>query len=79
MCWMMDPQQVSRVDALQVKLPVLAAVGGDDTINRPDTVRQIAQRYGERAEFQDFNGIGHWLLDGPGWQDIARGGWSGDH
>ena len=76
---MMDPQQVSRVDALQVKLPVLAAVGGDDTINRPDTVRQIAQRYGERAEFQDFNGIGHWLLDGPGWQDIARGGWSGDH
>jgi len=72
MCWMMDPQQASRVDVSKMKLPVLAAVGGHDTINRPDTVRQIAQRYGGRAEFQSFDEVGHWLLDGPGWQDIAE-------
>jgi pimeloyl-ACP methyl ester carboxylesterase len=72
MCWMMDAQQASRVDAAKVKCPVLAIAGSHDPINTPDTVRQIARRYGDRAEFHCFEKVSHWLLDGPQWPDIAQ-------
>lgn len=72
MCWMMDPQQAARVDASRVRQPVLAVVGNHDTVNPPDTVRQIALRYGEQAEYRSFDNVGHWLLDGPDWRNIAE-------
>ncbi len=72
MCWMMDPQQASRVDAHKVKCPVLALAGSHDPINAPDTVRQIARRYGARADYYSFDKVSHWLLDGPQWQAIAQ-------
>lgn len=72
MCWMMDPQQSSRVDARKVIYPVLALAGSHDPINPPDTVRQIARRYGARADFYSFSEVSHWLLDGPQWRQIAE-------
>ncbi len=72
MCWMLDPKQASRVDARKVTCPVLAVAGSRDAINAPDTVRQIARRYGDRADFHSFNEVSHWLLDGPRWREIAE-------
>ncbi len=72
MCWMMDPQQASRVDARKVICPVLALAGSHDPINPPDTVRQIARRYGARADYYSFDKVSHWLLDGPNWRKIAE-------
>ena len=72
MCWMMDPQQASRVDASRVACPVLSIAGSHDTINAPDTVRQIARRYGAQSDYHCFDAVGHWLLDGPKWRDIAE-------
>ncbi len=72
MCWMMDPQQASRVDAGKVTCPVLAIAGSHDGINAPDTVRQVARRYGDRADFHSFDKVSHWLLDGPQWREIAE-------
>lgn len=72
MCWMLDMQQASRVDPRKVTCPVLAVAGSQDAINAPDTVRQVAQRYGSRADYHCFEGVSHWLLDGPDWEDIAQ-------
>ena len=72
MCWMADAKQASRVDARKVTCQVLALAGGDDAINPPDTVRQIARRYGALAEFYSFREVSHWLLDGPQWREIAQ-------
>lgn len=72
MCWMLDPTQASRVDVSRVTCPVLAIAGSHDAINTPATVRQIARRYGARADFHCFEKVSHWLLDGPQWQNIAQ-------
>ncbi len=72
MCWMMDAQQASRVDARRVTCPVLAVAGSGDVINAPETVRQIARRYGVRADYYRFDKVSHWLLDGPQWREIAQ-------
>jgi len=72
MCWMLDPLQASHVDARKLNCPVLALAGAHDPINTPATVRQIAQRYGKHAEYHNFPGVSHWLLDGPHWQAIAQ-------
>ncbi|MGK2871685.1 MAG: alpha/beta hydrolase [Alphaproteobacteria bacterium] len=72
MCWMLDPHQASRVDARKVVCPVLAIAGSHDSINAPDTVRQVARRYGDRADFHCVENVGHWVLDGPKWQEIAQ-------
>lgn len=72
MCWMMDMRQASRVDSGKVTCPVLAIAGGHDSINTPDTVRQIVRRYGDLAEFHCVDKVSHWLLDGPQWPEIAQ-------
>lgn len=72
MCWMLDPLQASRVNARKIACPVLALAGGRDPINTPATVRQIAQCYGARADYHCFPDTGHWQLDGPHWQKIAK-------
>lgn len=72
MCWMMDMRQASRVDAARVTCPVLAIAGGHDSINTPDTVRQVARRYGDQTEFHCVEKVSHWLLDGPQWPEIAE-------
>ncbi|MEQ1889861.1 MAG: alpha/beta hydrolase [Alphaproteobacteria bacterium] len=71
MCWMLDMRGASRVNAKNVTCPVLALAGSADPINSPATVRQIARRYGERASYHCFNGVSHWLLDGPRWRETA--------
>ncbi len=72
MCWMMDPRQASRVNTSRHTCPVLTLAGGLDTINAPDTVRQIALRYGAKADFHCFDEVSHWMLDGPDWRSIAE-------
>jgi len=72
MCWMMDPRQASRVDTSKPACPVLALAGGLDSINAPDTVRQIALRYGAKSDFHCFDEVSHWMLDGPDWRNIAE-------
>lgn len=72
MCWMLDMRGASRVDVRRNRIPVLALAGSADPINTPATVRQIAQRYGDRATYHCIPGVGHWLIDGPHWQTAAK-------
>lgn len=72
LCWLLDPRQATRVDPRRVGCEVLAISGGADPINPPDTVRQIAKRYGKRASYRRFRGCSHWLIEGPRWREIAQ-------
>lgn len=71
MCWMLDMRAASRVDAHKTKAPVLLLAGGNDPINSPGTVRQIAKRYGDRATYHCLARVSHWLIDGPHWRTAA--------
>ena len=67
--WWMDPFMTTSVAADRIKAPALVAVGARDMIHPPATVRQTAERLG--AEFRVFDGMSHWLLGEPGWDEVA--------
>ena len=68
--WWMDPFMTTSVAADRIKAPALVAVGARDMIHPPATVRQTAERL--NAEFRVFDGMSHWLLGEPGWEDVAN-------
>jgi pimeloyl-ACP methyl ester carboxylesterase len=67
--WWLDPFMTTSVSIDRIKAPALVAVGARDMIHPPATVRQTAERLG--AEFRIFDGMSHWLLAEPGWEDVA--------
>ena len=71
MHWGWDATRASHVNASAVKCPVWCVTGEHDKINPPGTVRRIAARYGSHATFHEIPGHSHWLLEEPGWDDIA--------
>jgi pimeloyl-ACP methyl ester carboxylesterase len=58
-----------RVDAAKVRVPVLVASGPEDRIISPRLARRTARHYG--AEAHSYPGRGHWLIQEPGWQEVA--------
>jgi pimeloyl-ACP methyl ester carboxylesterase len=68
--WWLDPFMTTSVPADRIKAPVLVVVGVRDMIHPPATVRQTAERLG--ADFRIFDGMSHWLLGEPGWEDVAN-------
>lgn len=44
--------------------------GSEDKINPSSTVRRIAERY-RHADYDEFPGRSHWLIEEDGWQGIA--------
>jgi non-heme chloroperoxidase len=71
MHWGWDAKRASHVDAAAVTCPVWCVSGQYDKINPPSTVQRVAARYGKQATFHEIPGHSHWLLEEPGWQDIA--------
>ena len=58
-----------KVDRAKVRCPVLVIGGSEDRIVSPALARSTATRYA--AELRFFEGHGHWLLEEPGWEEIA--------
>lgn len=71
MHWGLDMGRASEVDVRKVACPVLVIAGGEDRINPPATVERIAALYGDRADYEKFPGMSHWLVGEPGWDRIA--------
>jgi pimeloyl-ACP methyl ester carboxylesterase len=71
MHWGWDARRASRVEASDVRCPLLCLAGRHDVINPPSTVRQVALRYGTQARFEELPGQSHWLIGEPGWEKIA--------
>ena len=68
--WWIDPFMTTSVAVDRIKAPALVMVGAKDMIHPPATVRQTAERLG--ADFRVFEGMSHWLLGEPGWEDVAQ-------
>ncbi|HTO39344.1 MAG TPA: alpha/beta hydrolase [Rhizomicrobium sp.] len=72
MHWALDARRATAVDANKVTCPVLCLSGRYDKVNPPATVRRIAQRYRNRAVYEDLDDHSHWMLGEPGWEKIAE-------
>jgi pimeloyl-ACP methyl ester carboxylesterase len=72
MHWPLDLKRATHIDPRDVACPVLCIGGSRDRVNPPGTVRRIAQRYRERASYQEIEGHSHWLIGEPGWEKIAE-------
>ena len=72
MSWGLDLNRASEVDADAVRAPLLFLTGSDDRINPPSTVARIAALYKERATAEVLDGMGHWLIGEPGWEQLAE-------
>lgn len=69
--WPLDRRRASRVEAGAVTCPLLVVAGREDRITPVRSVRRVAQRYGDRAEYRELDGHAHWLVGEPGWEAIA--------
>jgi pimeloyl-ACP methyl ester carboxylesterase len=68
--WWLDPFMTTSVSVDRIKAPALVIAGDRDMIHPPATVRQTAERLG--ADYRVFDGMSHWLLAEPGWEDVAK-------
>lgn len=71
MHWGLDMARASEVDARKVECPLLVIAGSEDRINTPGTVERIAALYKDRAAYEKFTGMSHWLVGEPGWEKVA--------
>jgi len=49
--------------------PLLVVVGAEDQLTPVSAARQLAERL--HADYQEHPKRGHWLLEGPGWEETA--------
>ena len=75
--WYLDPKKASKVDEKKVACPVLVIAGSQDKITPASVVRKVAIKYGSLATFKEFPDHAHWVVDEPGWQEVAEyaAGW----
>lgn len=67
--WLLDRRRASAVEPPVAPCPVLALGATEDRIVPVDVVRRAADRY--RATFRELPRRSHWVLDGPGWEEVA--------
>jgi pimeloyl-ACP methyl ester carboxylesterase len=70
--WPLDAHRATFVFPRDVNCPLLTLVGTRDRVNPPETVRRVAKRYRGRSDFLTLDGMSHWLVTEPGWDDMAQ-------
>jgi pimeloyl-ACP methyl ester carboxylesterase len=68
--WWLDPFMTTSLGPGALSAPGLVVSGEFDVVHSASTGRAVAQRIG--AEFHLARGMSHWLMDGPGWEDVAE-------
>ena len=68
--WHLDLTRTSAVNARAIDCPVLVAVGAEDKVIPPATVRSIAQLYPGPTAYHEFAGHSHFLFGEPGFERI---------
>jgi pimeloyl-ACP methyl ester carboxylesterase len=71
MNWGLDLNRASEVNTDAVTAPLLFLTGSEDRINPPSTVERIAALYKNRATHEVLDGMGHWLIGEPGWENVS--------
>ena len=73
MQWWLDPAMATAAPTYRIASPVLAIAGGRDMVNPASTVRRIVKRFPDaQGAFHEFAEMSHWLIEEPGWEDVAR-------
>ncbi len=70
--WFLDPRRAVAVDASRVTCPVLILSGARDREHPISIIRKVAKRYAGVATFEELPRHGHWLVEEPGWEEIAE-------
>ncbi len=61
-----------QADPRAVSVPTLTIGGGKDRFVPPRVARRVAARYAPGGGlYREYAGRGHWLLDEPGWEEVA--------
>jgi non-heme chloroperoxidase len=68
----LDGKRAARVQADRIACPVLVMAGSEDRITPASVVRKNVALYGGRAAYREWEGHSHWLLEEPGWEEIAE-------
>jgi pimeloyl-ACP methyl ester carboxylesterase len=69
--WFLDRRHATRIDPAGIRCPVLVVSGADDRLTPAAVVRKTAALLGPTAELREFPGHGHWVVEEPGWEEIA--------
>ncbi|BAU49376.1 alpha/beta hydrolase [Sulfurifustis variabilis] len=69
--WPLDSRRAANVDASKVDCPVLVLAGAQDRITPASVVRKVARRYQAVATYKEYDGLAHWLVGEPGWEEVA--------
>ncbi len=73
MQWWLDPTMATAAPTYRIASPVLALAGGKDRVNPASTVRRIANRFpASQSAFHEFPAMSHWLIEEPGWEEVAH-------
>lgn len=70
--WFLDPRRASEVDESMVTCPVLVIACAQDRIMPASVVRKVANKYRAVSTYHEFANHAHWILEEPGWQEIAE-------
>ena len=70
--WLFDPGKATYVDESKVTCPVLVIAGSEDRLTPPSVVKKTANKYRAVSTFKEFPNHSHWVIGGPGWEEIAQ-------
>jgi len=70
--WPLDRKSASRVDSAKITCPTLVIAGGQDKLTPSSVVRKVADKYNAVTTFKEFSNHAHWVIDEPGWNEIAE-------
>ncbi len=70
--WFLNSKGAAKVDESKITCPTLIISGARDRITPASVVRKVADKYRAVSTYREFAGHAHWLLEEPGWQEIAQ-------
>jgi non-heme chloroperoxidase len=69
--WPLDKNKASKVNAEDVKCPLLVVSGKEDRFIPPSVIKKIVNKYKAVADHKEFKENAHWVIGEPGWEEIA--------
>jgi pimeloyl-ACP methyl ester carboxylesterase len=69
--WLFDSKNASKVNAEDVKCPMLVIGAAEDRITPASVVRQVARKY-PQAQYREYEQHAHWIIGEPDWERVAN-------
>ncbi len=69
--WPIDSGRASSVLESKVKIPLLVIGAVEDRMTPAVVVKKVAEKYASVATYMEFGAHSHWILEEPGWEEVA--------